>query len=507
MKANRQSSIDNRKYYSVMNRILTTIALSITVSLAASAQDLIGTTFTSLPQASYANPAKTPDSKWYIGMPGLASTNLYFTHTGFAYSDLIRKRDDDSLTIDIENALSQMKASNYMSFRMNMDLVNFGFGIKDNYFTFNATEKVIFQQTYPKDLFRFLFKGNAEFLGQTADLSGINLDVTHYREWGVGYSRKLLMDKLTVGVKAKYLQGLSNASTEKSDISLYTDENTFDLTAKADIKANTAGLAGLMDGEGFKAGDYLFNAKNSGFAVDLGANWEINDKFTVNASALDLGKINWKSQVRSYSTENAEFTFRGVDVAEFMNQEDSVDYMQELVDSLGEAFNIQEGSTAYSTELNPKFYVGGGWHFTPTSDLNLTASGEVFRGKMYPSLSVSIMQQVGNVMSVTAGYSIINGTANNVGLGMLFNFGPVQWYMVSDNVMGAFLPQHTQNLHLRTGINFVFGRKDAREKGPRGDLDDDGILNKADKCPTEAGEAKNGGCPDATKVEAPEDSE
>lgn len=484
-----------------MKRITIILSLSILVSFSSNAQELISTTFSSLPQASYSNPAKTPDAKWYVGFPGFASTSISFTHTGFAYSDLIRKRDDDSLMIDIENALSQMKASNYLSFRMNMDLVNFGFRIGKNHFSFNATEKVIFQQTYPRDLFRFLFKGNSEFLGQTADFSGINIDVTHYREWGVGYSRTF-MDKLTFGVRAKYLQGLANASTEKTNISLYTDANTFDLTARADIKANTAGIANVIDGESFNAGNYLMSSANNGYAVDLGAQWDINKDFTVHASAVDLGKINWKSQVKTYSTENAEFTFSGIDVSEFMNQEDSVDYIQELVDSLGEAFNLQEGSTAYSTRLNPKFYIGGSWHFTGTSDLNITACGEVFKGKMYPSLSASIMQQLGNVINVTASYSIINGTANNVGVGMLFNFGAVQWYMMSDNVMGMFVPQHTQNLHFRTGINFVFGRKAAGNKGPRGDLDGDGILNKVDNCPEEAGKAKHNGCPDAPKVES-----
>ncbi len=484
-----------------MKNLTAIVALSFVFSLPAAAQELISTTFSSLPQASYANPAKTPDAKWYVGIPGLGSTSLSFTHTGFAYSDLIRKRDDDSLMVDIENALSQMKASNYMSFRLNMDLVNFGFRVGKNHFSFNATEKVIYQQTYPKDLFRFLFKGNAEFLGQTADFSRINVDVTHYREWGVGYSRTF-MDQLTFGVRAKYLQGLANASTEKTDISLYTDANTFDLTAKADIKANTAGIANLIDGESFNAGNYLMSSANNGFAIDLGAQWDINENFTVHASATDLGKINWKNQVKNYSTEGAEFTFAGIDVTEFMNQEDSVDYMKELVDSLGEAFDLQESSTAYSTKLNPKFYIGGTWRFTNTSDLHLTAYGEVFKGKMYPSLSASIMQQLGNVINLTASYSIINGTTNNIGAGMLFNFGAVQWYMISDNVMGMFVPQHTQNIHLRTGINLVFGRKEARDKGPRGDLDGDGILNKADKCPEEPGQAKHSGCPDAPKVES-----
>lgn len=478
-----------------MKRIISIIAVVFIVVNAANAQDLLSNNFKYLPQASYVNPAKSPKGNFYIGLPMLSSANLYFTNTGFAYSDLIRKGDDDSLHIDMDNVLGQLKGSNYMSMRFNVELLAFGFKAGKNHFSFNATERIVVQNSYPKDLVRFLWKGNGDFLGQTADFSGINADATHYREWGVGYSRTFF-EKLSVGVRGKYLQGLANASTERTNLSLYTDANTFDLTAKASLSANTSGFADVIDGGSFKVGQYLFNNQNSGVAFDLGFNYDINEDFSVNGSVIDWGNINWKSQLRNYSTDNAEFTFSGIDVNEFISSEDSVDYVKQVFDSLYNALNLQETANAYSTKLNSKFYLGGTWHFTSSSDLSVLGYGEVYKGKMYPSFSTSITQQVGETLTLSASYSIINGAKNNVGAGLLVNLGPMQWYLMSDNVLGAFLPQHAQNLHIRTGINMVFGYKEKKRNGSKRDSDGDGILNKVDKCPDEAGDAKNGGCPE-----------
>lgn len=483
-----------------MRKLIAIIIAALFLINGVQAQDLLSNNFKYLPQASYFNPAKSPQGTFYIGLPMLSSANIHFSHTGFAYSDLIRKGSDDSLRIDMDHMIDQLKTSNYLTMRMNMDLVTFGFKVGKNHFSFNATEKIIVQNSYPKDLIRFLWKGNGDFLGQTADFSGINIDVTHYREFGFGYSREFF-DKLSVGIRGKYLQGLANASTERTDLSLYTDPNTFDLTARASLSANTSGFADVIDGEGFDVGGYLFNSKNSGVAFDLGFNYDINEDFSVSGSVIDWGSISWNSQLKNYSTDNAEFTFSGVDVNEFISSEDSVDYLKSIVDSLYNSLNLQETANAYSTKLNSKIYVGGTWHFTEKSDVSVLACGEIFKGKMYPSVSASFTQQFGKTLSLSASYSVINGTSNNLGAGLLVNLGPMQWYVISDNVLGAFLPQHTQNLHVRTGINLVFGYKDKNKKGSKNDTDGDGILNKVDKCPDEAGDPKNGGCPAAEKEE------
>jgi hypothetical protein len=44
-------------------------------------------------------------------------------------------------------------------------------------------------------------------------------------------------------------------------------------------------------------------------------------------------------------------------------------------------------------------------------------------------------------------------------MGFAINGGPVQFYLMSDNVIGFFAPHATKNWHVRTGINFLIGRE------------------------------------------------
>ena len=95
-----------------------------------------------VPQRMYANPAFMPsNSKVYVGLPILSSEYLNFSNSGFKYSDLIKHRGD-SLYVDYENMLSKLSKNNYISAAFQHDILSFGFKIKKNYFSFNATEKI-----------------------------------------------------------------------------------------------------------------------------------------------------------------------------------------------------------------------------------------------------------------------------------------------------------------------------------------------------------------------------
>ncbi len=176
-----------------------------------------------VPQRMYANPAFFPSySKVNIGLPIISSGYYNLSNSGFKYSDLIRHRADDSLIVDFDNMLSKLKDNNYLTVAVIPDLLSFGFVVKkNNYFSFNISEKVNFRFRYPKGFMEFIGKGNGGVLGQEVKFN-FGIDFTHYREYGLGYSRKV-NDKLTLGGKLKYLYGMENVWTEKSDISLTTD--------------------------------------------------------------------------------------------------------------------------------------------------------------------------------------------------------------------------------------------------------------------------------------------
>lgn len=455
---------------------------------ASAQQNLTMYNLEAVPQRMYVNPAFMPsNSKIYIGLPILSSEYLNFSNSGFKYSDLIKHRGD-SLYVDYENMLGKLSQNNYFSVAYQPDLLSFGFKVKKNYFSFNATEKVNLRFRYPKNFMEFIWKGNGGLLGEEVNLNfGVNF--SHYREYAIGFSREI-DDKLTVGGKVKYLYGMENVWTERSDVSITTDPAYFAMTAKSDIKINTSGVDSSST-TNINVKDYLFKKKNRGLGIDLGGVYKYNDKFTFSASLIDLGFIKWKDGITNYQSKNpdGEFTYQGMDLNELVNDDSTTNATDVILDSLEEIFKIDEAHTNYKTNLSTQIYLGTNYSITEKSNAGILLYAQIFDKAVHPGIALSYNQKVGKWLSFSGSYSIYNRSYNNLGLGLALNGGPVQFYIVSDNVLGAIFPQNTKNLHLHFGINLMFGRKGS-------DKDKDGIADKKDDCPEIAGLKELKGCPD-----------
>jgi len=406
------------------------------------------------PQSSYLNPAFIPQYNFFIGLPAISSMSFSFGHSGFAYTDLIHKRSDDSLFIDMDNMIAKLGKKNFLSVNASADLLSFGFKVKKNWITFNATEKVSARFSYPKDLIRFAVEGNGAFLGETADFSGISINAVHYREYAIGYARTI-GNKITFGLKAKYLYGMENVYTEKSNLGIYTDESTFDITANSDFRISTSGLQTFG-----KTGitDYAFKRNNHGFAADIGLDVKLNKHFSVAASALNLGFINWKSDVKNYSGNNQSFTFSGIDVTKLTAENGSTDFTQELLDSLTNTFKIEETIEAYTSKLSPSYYLSASCSINPNNIFTVTGYMETSGKNINPAFTVAFAKRVANKLSFNISYSMENRSYNNAGFGFSVDMGPLQWYLACDNVLGVFLPQNTRTLQYHGGINLVFAK-------------------------------------------------
>ncbi len=474
-----------------------------------------------VPQRMYANPAFFPSySKVNIGLPMLSSQYFNFSNSGFKYSDLVKHRSDDSLYIDYDNMLSKLKSNNYLTTAYQPDLLSFGFAIQKNYFSFNMTEKMNIRFRYPKGFMEFIGKGNGGMLGEQVNFN-FGIDAIHYREYGFGYSRKI-NDKLTIGGKFKYLYGMENIWTEKSDISLTTNPNDFAITAQANLKINTS-IDTSFGGNGFSAGKYAFGKKNRGMGIDLGGVYKLNKKFTFSGSLIDLGFIKWKQDVTTYQSANpdAKFTFKGLDMNQLINTDSSKNPTKIVTDSIIKIFKIDTIHTSYTTKLSSQLYLGANYNFTEKINTGVLFYGQFFDKKIHPALALSFNQRLGRWLNYSISYSMYNRSYNNFGLGLGLNLGPIQLYMVSDNVLGAIFPQNTKNIHLHFGVNLTFGRgKKANEskieksednkdkstkltsptlKPNKKDTDGDGIPNKIDLCPKIPGTLEFKGCPDADK--------
>lgn len=481
-----------------MKRILPAlIALFLLFSNLAKAQyDFTIQGMTIVPQRNYINPAYVPDSKWHLGIPMLSSNHIAGGFSGFAYSDLVVK-NGDSLRLDIGNAIDKMGSTGYLSVNANFDLLSFSFKFgkeKNNFIYVNITERLSARYTVPKTLTEFVWRGNGAFLGEEVDFSTLNVDATHYREYGITYARTLLDKKLNLGLTAKYLYGMENISTSQTRFSVFTDENTFDITANSDFTINSSGaFSDEFENFGDDMGGYLFTRNNHGFAFNVGAHYKINEKWEVAASGLDLGMIFWNEKPVNFVMDDATFTYQGLDIQQFIAQ-DSTDYLENFLDSLVNAFDVEETNNSYSNALPSRVYVSGAYNINKNNRVGLDFYGEVFKGHFEPAVSVNYTKRFGHIFALSGSYMYNNRSWANLGMGFALTLGPVQWYLTMDNILAPIIPQHVQNFHFHSGLNFVVGYK---EKKPEvSDRDADGIPDTEDECPDEYGLKIFNGCPD-----------
>ena len=91
---------------------------------------------------------------------------------------------------------------------------------------------------------------------------------------------------------------------------------------------------------------------------------------------------------------------------------------------------------------------------------------EIFQKELLPSFPAAVDRKMNKWITLGATYTIINRSYNNLGFGFNINPGPVQFYMVADNLFGAIKPQNARYAQLRFGINLIFGSEKTTEINP-----------------------------------------
>jgi outer membrane protein OmpA-like peptidoglycan-associated protein len=387
-----------------------------------------------------------------------------------------------------------MADNNYLLSHAQIDILSVGFKIKKNYFNITATEKFSGILNYSKGLMNFLWNGNGPEIGKTINI-GLGLQYTHYREYGLNYVRKV-NTKLSVGIKFKYLYGMENIQTERAGITLYTDPADYSLKVQSDILINkSGGYKDLFDGD-FRFSNYAFKLKNTGTAIDLGAQYKITDKISANISLIDFGGIKWRSNVENFQSidPTATYTYTGLYIGDIINDTTSINQaFNKTLDSAYAAFKIDTTYNTYRTKLNKQIYLGGTYQITERYEANLLLHGIFFDGKMRPGISASVGGKLGELVHMNLSYSIFNKSFNNLGWGISVNtWGGSQFYVVSDNVLGAIFPQKAKSFNFRIGMNLRFGVDPYSD-----DEDGDGIPDVEDKCPKVKGALEMKGCPDS----------
>lgn len=409
-----------------------------------------------VPQTNLSNPAFIPDYQYHFGFPGLSSIHAGFGTSGARYNQIFEITSDDSLGLNSSGFLDALKDGNNINFRSTQQWLNGGMKWQDFYFSVSISDIVDVNSYYSKNLVSLALLGNGEHIGETVNLDPVALKALHYREYALGAAYDF-NDQWNFGVKAKLLFGKSAVNTEKMDFGITTSKDYYYIDVKSNFLVNTSITANKKDSGDVSWSEYEFYGSNFGLGFDLGATFKLDDTWSFSASVLDLGYIQYDRYLKTYSSE-AEFTYKGIGV----NQFDGLnDYQQEqkwieIKDSLIDLLDVNEETSKFIVPLTAKVYLGANYKLSDKETIGALARIEIFKGKIRPSFTASYYRQIDEHFGVTANYSIINRSYFNLGLGAVVNFEPIQFYVVTDNIVGLIAPDMVRYANFHVGINFIF---------------------------------------------------
>jgi len=433
-----------------------------------------------IPQRIKTNPAHMSDAKNFLGLPAISSQYVSFSNNAISINallDLLEPNAQDSFTFNAGNLGSLFEKTNFISFEQSFDVLSFGFRIKKkSYMYFTSSISQNFRFAYPGDLFALVSEGNGgKNLDREFDLA-FGIDFLQYADVGIGFNRKFMNDKLTLGARYRYIKGINIVNTERNDITFRTDPNTYDLTIASDIKINAASSLFPIDGlDVFSQGgdsssigfSDVLNKDNIGWAVDFGIDYKLSDKITLSAAANNIGRINWNTNTFNIASEDpgASYTYSGIHFDDVFNEDGSNldESFRKIGDTIVEKFRLRETATTFTTGLFAEFYVGGNYNLSRNHNAGILLYGNLYQDKLNPAVSVSWNSKLTNILAISGTYSVMRNSYFNLGFGLSLNGGPFQVYVVSDNLGSLVKPNDVNNLNVRAGFNLAMQRKDVDE--------------------------------------------
>ena len=415
----------------------------------------------------------------YFGL-GVGNVNIAQRNTGLYYDRLFQFDAQGRPTlVDLQQFASSLKSENAFSVSLNEELLGIGRQLRHGYLNLGFRWRLQGEGAFTDDLFRLIAHGNGAFLGtdHPADID-VNAHLLAYQELAVGYQIDL-NDRLSIGVRGKFLLGTASLNTEACKVKLVTDADTYAIRLYEDIalRVNSpvpfaiVGDSLQMLKSRFDFAD-LFG--NPGFGVDLAADYRINDQFSIVAAVNDLGFIRWKKNGTSVRGDlgdagqfydDGSFFFNGLSGDELQHILTDATYREQFMDTLKGYFRLESSplGQSYTTMLHTSMLLRGCYTLDESNRFFVQALGYCSGVGFRPALTMAYNGSFFDILDVSASYTMMRGSYFNLGLGLGLKLGIVQLYAATNNVLGVFRPVNTQNFNAQVGFvfNIPYNYKDS----------------------------------------------
>lgn len=421
------------------------------------------------------NPALVP-TRGYVAVPFISGFDLGLKGNMLSVDNFIYQTDNGLVTalngaVSSEEFLSRLPEVGLESLNFDANLFSVGFYTGRMFWSFGSSMHVAGDIYLSKDIFRV-----AKSLGNGVyDLGSLGADLNAYMDAYLGTSIPI-GDHVNVGVRAKFLVGLANATASFNKLQINVAEDGIVGTASGEWRGNAImldatnynpeeGIESLinLDMDNPVAGvlNMVKGINNFGAAIDLGAEARfLDDHLKVSAAVTDLGFIKWSAKSHIRGAVSGDFRYTGFDFE-----------TQEL--NAGGEFNtdnlIYEGvNDGYTSFLNFAVNAGVEYNFLKNHfAVGLLSHTRFYRGTCTSELTASLNIRPVNWITLTASHTFLNknrpgvfGAAINIHPRVLNIFVGMDYIdpnlvYVTDSIL---VPRYAKSVNVYFGLGFNMAR-------------------------------------------------
>ena len=427
----------------------------------------------SVSQSSFLNPAiQNKSEKLIIGVPVLSGSQFSW-NMNFPLDALFSSGLWNYSFHDFYNRLS-VKGEGQASARVSM----FYGSLNYNEFTFSVSlsERAFGTTSFDREVVRLIRDGVKPYYGRDEYFGTGTVNFNHYRELAFGISQRY-WKQLDIGIRPKILFGRTYFSAKNVSFSVETVTANTGEEGKADEEilhlkpegkfSMAAPLTYQRDSvEDFiifsnnaMPGDYSFNLRNLGMAVDLGAVFRPNKFFEFSASLLDFGFTGYK-----YNTFDVTFTdpieykepylYQSYDPTEVRYLE-AREALIAFSDSVSYVIDVKDQPERILNLLPFKINLAAKYNLSPTFSAGLNNQFSYY-GKHSVNLFSGFVQKDFNRLAVGGGLSLYNISNIWIGLSASYTTKNIQYFIATKNISGLIQLERSKHINLLFGINLLF---------------------------------------------------
>lgn len=436
-----------------------------------------------IPQSLMLNPGGAIDAQKHFGIPLLSGIHLNAGSSGINVYDIFGD-DGGDINVKIRDKISELTDKDFITFNQQLEIINLGWrGYDGTYFSAGWYQETDFIAYFPKDFAILATEGNRDHIDKPFDFSQLSArgDITSVFHFGVN---KQLNDRLTVGLRGKIYSSILNVNSTNNSGTFTTvlSENGLNVyehrLQNIDLAIQSSGLASLEDirGNNKAVASKLINRSifsgNYGLGLDVGVTYQLTNRLTLSASALDIGAIFHTTDTETYSVDG-DYVLNGIEL-EFPPIEDgeyTIPYYDDLEDELDREFSRDTISESYiqsrPLKVNAQLSYGFGNFVDGDEACDCLDNGTVRRlneagAHLYVIARPKGLQTAGTFFyrrrfgsnfSLKGTYTIDSYSTDNIGLATVIDVGKFNFYLAADNLLRYENLAKANSVSLQLGLN------------------------------------------------------